>query len=485
MAANTRNINEYHDAVLIGRGGFGAVYRATDPDHGRDVAIKVLDAGIDESTRRRFDRERQTMGRLSSHPNIVPVYESGFTAEGEPFIVMELAEAGSLRDRLNSGGPMPWPEAVEIIAAIATAAQAAHDYGVLHRDIKPDNILIDHFGNPKLTDFGIATVAGNITSTSNTTATLAHAAPEVFDGRPPTPAIDIYALGSTLVALITGRPPFLQDSDDTVTAMIARILTQPPPDLRPLGVPDGTARVVEKSLAKDPTLRQASPAHLASELRDGATIGAPSSAPYVPMPTGQATQLAQGTVDPRAAGPMDPLPTGQAGFSTHVTARRQRGWAQVRLAIGTVLAIGVLAGLLYLIAGPNRDTPTDATGTTIAMAQPGSDDNISAVTGDSEAGPGPAGPGPAVEIICPVEMPLNVETTCSITSANATSGQWRLPGFLPEPEPITTVPGDHAIFVQPTDQAAIGRMFVITATVADDSGNEATAELRFEVVGRP
>ena len=266
MAGKTTDIAGYGLGDLIGRGGFGTVYRANDPDHGRDVAIKILPGTFGDKERRRFDRERQTMGRLGAHPNIIAVHDSGYTDEGEGYIVMELATGGSLRDRLESDGPLPWDEAVSIMAAIAGAAQAAHDQGVLHRDIKPDNILIDQYGNPKLTDFGIASVASNATATSSTTATVAHAAPEILQGQTSTEAVDIYAVGSTLYNLITGLPPFQRHEDLGMTPMITRALTEPPPDLRPYGVPDAVALVAERALAKDMGNRQSSADQLAAEL---------------------------------------------------------------------------------------------------------------------------------------------------------------------------------------------------------------------------
>lgn len=276
MAARTRDIAGYHGAELIGQGGFSAVYRAEDTNHGRHVAIKVLDGALGEAERRRFDRERQTMGRLGAHPNIISVYDSGYTDAGEGYIVMQLATGGSLGARLRSGGPMAWPEAVQIMAAVASATQAAHDAGVLHRDIKPDNILIDEYGNPKLSDFGISAVASNVTATMSTTATLSHAAPEVLQGQPATNGVDIYALGSTLCALITGLPPFVRPGDEGVTPMITRALTEAAPDLRLRGFPDGVARVIETALAKDARDRQPTAAQMAAELRG---IIAPNSQP--------------------------------------------------------------------------------------------------------------------------------------------------------------------------------------------------------------
>ncbi len=310
VAPSVRDIAGYVGAELIGSGGFGAVYRATDAAHGRDVAIKVLQGSLGEAERRRFDRERQTMGRLGAHPYIIPVYESGYTEAGEGYIVMELATGGSLRDRLQDA-PIPWDESVKVMAAVADAIQAAHDNGVLHRDIKPDNILIDQFNNPKLSDFGIAAVASNQTATTSTTATLAHAAPELLEGKPSTPSIDIYALGSTLHALITGRAPFVRQEDNNAAAMIARVINEAPPDLRPYGVPDSVVRIVERALSKNPDHRQTTAAQLASELRSVNSGESGSTEPIpqnpnetqiaaAPMPDGPSTDRFGGSGNPVA-----------------------------------------------------------------------------------------------------------------------------------------------------------------------------------------
>ncbi|MGF1600197.1 MAG: serine/threonine-protein kinase [Acidimicrobiales bacterium] len=307
MADQARDIGRFRNATLIGQGGFGSVYRATDAEHGRDVAIKVLQGILGDTERRRFDRERQTMGRLGAHPNIMPVHESGYTAQGEGYLVMELAPHGSLAQRLQREGPLPWPEAVAVMVDIARATQAAHDQGVLHRDIKPDNILIDAYRNPRLTDFGIAAVASNATATTSTTATIAHAAPEVLEGWPPTPAIDIYALGSTFYNLVLGRPPFQEPGDHGVSAMIARTMTALPPDLRPFGVPDRVATVAERALAKDSAARQPSAAHLADELAAAAASagGGSGAGPGAGVGAGAATIVADGPL----SGPITSLPS--------------------------------------------------------------------------------------------------------------------------------------------------------------------------------
>jgi hypothetical protein len=269
----------YVDPTLIGRGGHGEVYRAVDSNHDRSVAIKVLTDALDPTARRRFERERKAMGRLSGDPNIVTIHGSGYTSDGRAYLVMELVARGSLEQRLAVEGPIPWREAVAIVVSVARAVQAAHDEGVLHRDIKPANVLVDRFGTPKLSDFGIATsvsVTVRTEGTSAVSATIAHSAPEVLQGQPSSPAVDVYALGSTLHTLIAGSAPFSRPTDDSVAPVINRILSEPPPDLRPVGVPDGVAAAIERALAKRPEGRPASPAALAEELRSAvATVGAP------------------------------------------------------------------------------------------------------------------------------------------------------------------------------------------------------------------
>ncbi len=308
MVEKVREIAGYSAAELIGQGGFGAVFRAADPEHDRHVAIKLLPGRLNDDERRRFDRERQAMGRLGAHPYIVPVYDSGYTEAGEGYIVMELATGGTLRDRIDGDGPMPWDLATRYLILIAEAVQFAHDQGVLHRDIKPDNILVNEVGFPKLSDFGIAAVLDNETATTATTATLAHAAPEMLDGVASAPAVDVYALGSTLHTLLSGIPPFMRRGEEANMALlINRLVTTAPPDLRPLGVPDEVATVIERALAKDPAHRQPTAAALANELRAclGTEVeGLPSlGAPSLDTPGSPTSHPAPPSVSPSTPPP--------------------------------------------------------------------------------------------------------------------------------------------------------------------------------------
>jgi Protein kinase domain/Bacterial Ig domain len=250
-------LDGFSDAVQVGHGGYGVVYRAVQDDLHRAVAVKVLSGGpTDGGSRRRFERERLAMGALSGHPAIVMVHESGFNAAGRPYLVMEYMAGGSLADRLAAEGPMSWQEAVAIGARIASGLEAAHAAGLLHRDVKPENLLVSDFGEVKLSDFGIASLTeGSMTATHTVTASVAHAGPEILEGKRPSEASDVYSLGSTVFALISGRAAFRNETDESVVPMLTRVLTAPVPDLRPLGVPDSVAVVLERAMAKDPADR--------------------------------------------------------------------------------------------------------------------------------------------------------------------------------------------------------------------------------------
>lgn len=264
-------------AEMVGRGGNATVYRAYQPSMDRWVAVKVLD-GSDETTRRRFDRERQAMGRLSQHPGIVTIYESGYTSAGRPYLVMPFLGSGSLQDRLDRSGPMPWQEATDLLTRVTGAVEYAHAAGIVHRDLKPGNIMMDEEGRPLVADFGIARLAGQSqTITEYMALTPAFSPPELLDGGEPTKAGDIYALAATFCALVNGTPPFVTGSPDadTLLALSNRIAHDPPPDLRPLGVPRRVCEAVETAMSKNPADRPESASAFAEALAGrGSSAGA-------------------------------------------------------------------------------------------------------------------------------------------------------------------------------------------------------------------
>ncbi|MFI6573269.1 protein kinase domain-containing protein [Nocardia fluminea] len=258
----------FDDAVEIGRGGFGTVFRCAQPSLDRVVAVKVLIADLDEDNRARFFREQRAAGRLIGHPNIVNVLHADITGQGRPFLVMPYYAGGSLDARLRDSGPLDLREALRLGVKMAGALETAHRFGVLHRDVKPANILFTAYGEPALADFGIAHFAGGFhTATGVVTGTPAFTAPEVIAGEPPGPAADVYGLGATLFAAITGHAAFERRSSEQLVAQFVRIASEPIPDLRDFSVPEDVGAVVERAMGADAGARP-SAAELGAQLQE-------------------------------------------------------------------------------------------------------------------------------------------------------------------------------------------------------------------------
>jgi len=300
---DTPNIPGYTNLEKIGAGGFAVVYSATQESVGRKVALKLLhNASADEDTERRFQRECRVVGSLSWHPHIAAVLDGGVDEDRRSYLAFELLTGGSLGDRLHESGPIPWREAVVFAIQTADALAAAHEEHVLHRDIKPDNILVDRLGRAKLADFGIAAMRdGTQTKTGVITATLAHASPEILNGNRATKLSDVYLLGSTLFELIAGEPPFGNGIGDDFFAAIQRIATEAPPTLvsrAGLDVPVELSALVARCLLKDPQERVESAGAFGMALRD---IQTQYNEPHTPMPFVQV----HGLPDPWLAAPSD------------------------------------------------------------------------------------------------------------------------------------------------------------------------------------
>jgi serine/threonine-protein kinase PknK len=267
IPAELRNAG-FDDVAEVGHGGFGVVYRCTQPSLDRTVAVKVLTSGLDPENLERFLREQRAMGRLSGHPNIVTILEVGTTSRGRPFIVMPYHAKDSLEALIRRHGPLDWDEAVSLGVKLAGALDAAHNIGTLHRDVKPGNILLSDYGEPQLTDFGIARITGGFqTSTGVITGSPAFTAPEVLEGATPTPQSDVYSLGATLFCAMTGHAAFERRSGEKVVAQFLRITSQPIPDLRAKGLPADVAAATEHAMAHDPIDRPVSAGEFGEELR--------------------------------------------------------------------------------------------------------------------------------------------------------------------------------------------------------------------------
>ncbi|MDX6467196.1 MAG: eukaryotic-like serine/threonine-protein kinase, partial [Gaiellaceae bacterium] len=261
--------DRYTGPQPIGQGGMGEIFRATDTSLGRAVAVKVLAKryALDEAVRERFTREALAAARLSGNPNIVTIFDVGEHG-GRPFIVMEYLAGGSLEERLRADGAEPPALALAWLEQAASALDAAHREGVVHRDVKPANLLLDRGGTVHVADFGIASAAGlgSLTQTGTVLGTASYLSPEQAKGERTTPASDRYSLGVVAFELLTGRRPF---EGDSVAAEAAQHVTAEIPsvcDVNP-ETPCELDPVFERALAKDPADRFGSCAEFVAALR--------------------------------------------------------------------------------------------------------------------------------------------------------------------------------------------------------------------------
>ncbi|RZL84125.1 MAG: serine/threonine protein kinase [Rhodococcus sp. (in: high G+C Gram-positive bacteria)] len=185
------NAEGFCDAHEIARGGFGVVYRCEQKPLERTVAVKVLTADLDDENFERFIEEQHAMGRLSGHPNIVTILHAGATGSGRPYLVMPYHRQESLETHIRQHGPVSWGDALRLGVKIAGALAAAHRIDIFHRDVKPGNILLTEYGEPELTDFGIARITGGFTTAAGVVlGSPAFTAPEVLRGQPATEPVD-------------------------------------------------------------------------------------------------------------------------------------------------------------------------------------------------------------------------------------------------------------------------------------------------------
>jgi predicted Ser/Thr protein kinase len=285
MAVDTGILPErYRDPKLVARGGMGEVYRATDTSLGRTVAVKLLTGAADDVVRKRFTREALAAARLSGEAGTVTIFDVGEWND-RPFIVMEYFDGGSLQDVLH-GGAQPPARALTWLEQTARALDHAHERGIVHRDVKPGNLLLDTQGRVHVADFGVATAAGldTVTQTGTVIGTAGYLSPEQAQGRESTPASDRYALGVVAFELLTGSRPFANDSP---TAEAAAHVTAPVPSAsrREHRLPPQVDAVFDRALAKHPDDRFSSCGELVAALRhafdesDGATRRIVTTAP--------------------------------------------------------------------------------------------------------------------------------------------------------------------------------------------------------------
>ncbi|MEV5822833.1 serine/threonine-protein kinase [Micromonospora harpali] len=241
------------DLEVFARGGYATVYRATQISVGREVAVKVENRTLDnERDQARFLREARAAGRMSSHPHVVDLFDVGVTVDRHPYLIMELCD-GSYAERMRTS-PLGPAETRDLGVKIADALAHSHANGVLHRDVKPANILHSHFNPAVLADFGLAVLA----EVRDPTVTLevltpAYAPPEMFNHSPPSPAVDVYSLCATLYAVMFGRPPRWQSERSPSLVTVLEMFHQPIPGLP--GVPEELIDVLRAGMSNDPGAR--------------------------------------------------------------------------------------------------------------------------------------------------------------------------------------------------------------------------------------
>jgi tetratricopeptide (TPR) repeat protein/tRNA A-37 threonylcarbamoyl transferase component Bud32 len=351
-----QTLGGYRILEQIGRGGMATVYKAFQPSLDRNVAIKILPAYYaeqDETFIKRFRLEARAVARLR-HPNILIVHDYG-EQDGTTFIAMEYVEAGTLTERL--GQPMPLPEIEVILRQVAAALGYAHEQGVIHRDVKPSNILLPKPDWPLLTDFGLAKIVGgaHLTQTGTIAGTPAYMSPEQGRGEKLDHRTDLYSLGIVLYEMATGVVPF---TAETPMAVIVKHIIEPLPLPRAINpeLPEAVERVILKALAKDPSDRFAQAGEMAQAF--SATLSRPSP----PAPSGHLHPLAP----PAGAVQLSTLPfqgaqhseaRGARAEGERPPSRRRLVWAVVALI--AVLVIGALA-LGSRIAAPTELFASDA-----------------------------------------------------------------------------------------------------------------------------
>jgi serine/threonine protein kinase len=352
----------YELGERLGHGGMADLHAATDLRLGRTVAVKRLRADLAEqaTARSRFEAEARMAAGLS-HPNIVTVFDSGEDG-GVPFLVMELLPGRTLAHEI-ADGPLDVERAVDVTRAVLAALAAAHGAGIVHRDVKPSNVLLTEDGLPKVSDFGIAKVGedsvGTATLTGELLATPAYLAPERLAGEPATPSSDLYAVGVLMYEALSGKRPFRGETPMVVLDAVKRGNAEPLSELRP-GLPESIDAVVKRAMAADPAARFASADEMAAALDETrmpvdetiplATVDGTETLALGPPPRDGHTEVLRAEPAPRRARQGGP-----------------RWW--VAAVVGVILAAAAAIGIVVSrdTGGPSVD---QLPATTVAVSAP-------------------------------------------------------------------------------------------------------------------
>jgi serine/threonine-protein kinase len=382
--SNGAVIAGYRIEHVAGRGGMGVVYRATQLALDRPAALKVIapDLADDLMFRERFKRESHTAASID-HPNVIPVYEAGET-DGQLYIAMRYVDGTDLRELIRREGSLSPERTVRVIEQVAAALDAAHRRGLVHRDVKPANVLITEDGDEHvyLTDFGLTkhtASVGGMTKTGQFVGTLDYTAPEQIKGEPADARADVYALGCVLFQALAGRVPFERDSE---VAKLYAHLSDEPPTLTSVApaAPAPLDGVVERALAKEREERYPSAGEFARAARAALEGTRPAAAPTVAagtMPVAEATAPTPTPATTPAPTPPPPLPP------------RQRPQRPLLVALAGLLALGVVAaGLAAAGVFDSGEEPAPSGG---AGAGDGAEPSQPEVAASIDVGAGPDG----------------------------------------------------------------------------------------------
>ena len=351
----------YEIGGVLGRGGMAEVHRGRDLRLGREVAVKVLrsDLARDPSFQVRFRREAQAAASLN-HPAIVAVYDTGedrTTTGATPYIVMEYVEGETLRDLLRREGVLPPDRAMSLSADICAALDFSHRNGIVHRDVKPGNVMLTPDGSVKVMDFGIARAvsdsAATMTSTAAVIGTAQYLSPEQARGEAVDARSDVYSVGCLLYELVTGAPPFTGDSPVSVAYQHVREDPKLPSSVNP-AVPPELDAIVLKSLSKNPANRYQSAAEMRNDLLR-ALAGQRVEATPVMGDDERTTILGAA---PASYG-------GDDGWDDDEAARRRKRNRVIAAVVGALVLVGAVVGIALLVNSGDEETPPAATQVTV------------------------------------------------------------------------------------------------------------------------
>jgi serine/threonine-protein kinase len=404
IVTTPKTLGRYEVVAEVARGAMGVVYKARDPLIDRMVAIKTIDIGLSnaesEAFERRFFREAKSAGRLN-HPNVVTIYDVGKSGD-VAYIAMEFLDGRSLRQILDSGIVLAPNRVADVAAEIAEGLAFAHRNGVVHRDVKPANVMVLASGAVKITDFGIALLpTGTRTMSGNVFGSPRYTSPEQIMGRDVDGRSDIFSLGAVVYEMLTGRSPF---TGGDLNSVLRQVLSEPTPSpsTHNAKLPRAFDHILGKALAKDPAERYQTADEFAQDLRGYDTLefttAAPAPLPALEHPSGPFPAIA----DPTPPSPPE-LPAQPASVLP---------WWRRRIAWAAALAIAVL-GIATVALLAREPAPA-------ATAAPAPPAPARAIAAPAAVAPPPAAPAPVVAPASEPPAPVEAKVAQSPAPAAAT-----------------------------------------------------------------